>query len=163
MQCPWRINSNYNWCFTPAHTYTNTHTCMCGHTHTLTHTYLIEFRVEGLFYYCCFVFGFLVSVWLEVPDTRIWKREQFGFKQPESESSEHPATPQCLRWDGLRNHRWDWWSLIFPHRVSLNSQGIFRQLEEAWQNLYSHLLSTHTAQGWYAPTRSQTQQSIGEN
>lgn len=31
--------------------------------------YLIKLRVEGLFYNCSFVLGFLLNIWLEVPET----------------------------------------------------------------------------------------------
>lgn len=31
--------------------------------------YLIKLRVESLFYDRCFVLGFLMNVWLEVPET----------------------------------------------------------------------------------------------
>ena len=31
--------------------------------------YLVKLRVESLFYDRCFVLGFLLDVWLEVPET----------------------------------------------------------------------------------------------
>lgn len=40
------------------------HTC----TYTDMDVYLIKLRVESLFYDCGFVLGFLVNVWLEVPE-----------------------------------------------------------------------------------------------
>lgn len=49
----------------------------CRHAHEHTHThmnclivvYLIKLWVQSLFYNRCFVLGFLVNVWLEVPET----------------------------------------------------------------------------------------------
>lgn len=38
-------------------------------TYTNMDTYLIKLRVESLFYDRCFVLGFLMNVWLEVPET----------------------------------------------------------------------------------------------
>lgn len=42
---------------------------LCTCTHTNMDVYLIKLRVESLFYDWCFVLGFLVNVWLEVPET----------------------------------------------------------------------------------------------
>lgn len=34
--------------------------------------YLIKLRIESLFYDRCFVLGFLMNIWLEVPKTEDW-------------------------------------------------------------------------------------------
>lgn len=41
-----------------------------------TNPYLIEFRVKGLFNHCCFVFGFLLYIWLQISVRKRQTEEQ---------------------------------------------------------------------------------------
>lgn len=43
-------------------------TCTCTYANRNMSAYLIKLRVEGLFYHRRFVLGFLLNVWLEVPE-----------------------------------------------------------------------------------------------
>lgn len=41
------------------------------HTYTNIDSYLIKLWVESLLYDCCFVLGFLVNIWFEIPEKGI--------------------------------------------------------------------------------------------